>query len=285
MHIKTLASVARISNLPTVWTNVLAAAIVSQANGSSLPEYDLLIFVMLALSLLYIAGMFLNDAYDSEWDKSHNKQRPIVSGEISRRSVWVIGWSLLLIGSLLLISQQNKTASIATVILASAIILYNALHKKFPAAAFIMGLTRFGVYFISAALLAQIDNKLLLLASALLLYITGVTYLARQEQDNKLTRYWPVLLLCAPLLATISSYQLPVYWLFAALYSGWVFWQLKTKLFAVSTNIGAAIGSLLAAIPLIDALYLASIDALPQATVCFAVFLLIPRLHKIVSGT
>lgn len=286
MTIKTLATVARISNLPTVWSNVLAAATIAQGTSATAFGEPRFFIAILALSLLYIAGMFLNDAFDCDWDKTHAKNRPIVSGDISRSTVWLIGWALLTVGTLLLIVQQDATVSIAALLFAAAIILYNASHKKIPAAAFIMGLTRFGVYFIGAALLAPVDDKLLLLATALLLYITAITYLARHEQINTVTRYWPVLLLFAPVLVTASSsYQLPFYWLFAALFAGWVFSRLKTQLFATNPDVGAGIGGLLAAIPLIDALYLASIEAHLEAGICLAVFLLIPRLHKIISGT
>ena len=49
---------ARVSNLPTVWTNVLAAYVIAEAPLTSMPT------AMLALSLFYTAGMFLNDVAD-----------------------------------------------------------------------------------------------------------------------------------------------------------------------------------------------------------------------------
>jgi UbiA prenyltransferase family len=291
MHIKTLATLGRISNLPTVWTNILAATVVAQAaafpqTDIASPDVNQILIVLFALSFLYIGGMFLNDAFDSDWDKENNNMRPIVKGEISGKPVWVIGSLLLFSGLYLLVSQNNETASIAALLLGGAIVLYNALHKKFPAAAFIMGFTRFGVYVISALLLAELNTALLIIASALLLYITGVTYLARQEQININARRWPLLLLSAPVLATISySYTMPLYWLLAIIYSIWVFAQIKNKIFATTPDVRAGIGGLLAAIPLVDGLYLASVNALIPSFICIFVFLLVPRLHKTISGT
>ena len=53
---------ARISNLPTIWTNVLAAYVVAGASRESLP------IASIAVSLFYTAGMFLNDAFDAPFD-------------------------------------------------------------------------------------------------------------------------------------------------------------------------------------------------------------------------
>ncbi|MFP3345375.1 hypothetical protein R0J87_23115, partial [Halomonas sp. SIMBA_159] len=32
---------------------------------------------LLSLSLMYLAGMFLNDAFDANWDRHNNNARPI----------------------------------------------------------------------------------------------------------------------------------------------------------------------------------------------------------------
>ena len=62
---------ARISNLPTVWTNVLAAYVVAGASRESLP------IASIAASLFYTAGMFLNDAFDAPFDAQARADRPI----------------------------------------------------------------------------------------------------------------------------------------------------------------------------------------------------------------
>ena len=55
---------SRISNLPTVWTNVLAGMCLSSAIVST----DVFFRVGLAISLFYMGGMFLNDAFDAPFD-------------------------------------------------------------------------------------------------------------------------------------------------------------------------------------------------------------------------
>ena len=54
----------RVSNLPTVWTNVLAGGILAGAD----PAHPLVLVPLLAASLLYVGGMYLNDAFDAEID-------------------------------------------------------------------------------------------------------------------------------------------------------------------------------------------------------------------------
>jgi 4-hydroxybenzoate polyprenyltransferase len=94
MNVKALCTVGRVSNLPTVWTNILAAAILA---GASFDEPRLMLWAgtLLALSLMYLGGMFLNDGFDVEWDKQNNNPRPIVTGDISLKTVMTVGTVLM----------------------------------------------------------------------------------------------------------------------------------------------------------------------------------------------
>src|SRR5262245_57020932 len=83
----------RVSNLPTVWTNCLAGWLLGGA-GSWCDWLRLCV----GASLLYIAGMFLNDAFDAEFDRQRRRGRPIPSGQVEERTVWIAGTSLLALG-------------------------------------------------------------------------------------------------------------------------------------------------------------------------------------------
>src|ERR1700730_13007426 len=82
---------ARCSNLPTVWTNVLAGTI---ASGAAFVKADVA-RIAVAVSLLYTAGMFLNDAFDREFDARARPSRPIPAGDVSARGAGVTRWVLL----------------------------------------------------------------------------------------------------------------------------------------------------------------------------------------------
>src|SRR5262245_13283313 len=66
----------RVSNLPTVWTNVLAGVVL--AGGRPQPR---LLTLWTALSCFYVGGMFLNDAFDRQVDARERAEGPITSGE------------------------------------------------------------------------------------------------------------------------------------------------------------------------------------------------------------
>ncbi len=88
----------RISNLPTVWTNTLAGVVLA---GGAIGDARVP-WLLLALSLCYVAGMFLNDAFDREFDARHRPERPIPSGEVSAITVFGAGFAMLAVGVALL---------------------------------------------------------------------------------------------------------------------------------------------------------------------------------------
>src|SRR5712675_1271707 len=95
--LRTLLVLSRGSNLPTVWSNCLAGWwLTGGGNYWKLP------FLILGVSALYTAGMFLNDAFDADFDRQRRPERPIPSGKISPGLVWRIGFTLLALGVLLL---------------------------------------------------------------------------------------------------------------------------------------------------------------------------------------
>jgi len=73
--LRALLELSRVlSNLPTVWTNVLAAWII--ASGANWQWNPALGWLLLGASLIYSAGMILNDACDVAWDREHRRRTP-----------------------------------------------------------------------------------------------------------------------------------------------------------------------------------------------------------------
>src|SRR5688572_6448443 len=100
----------RVSNLPTVWTNVLAALALA---GALRPE-PVVPLLALAFSVFYVGGMYLNDAFDRRIDAVERPNRPIPSGQVSAAAVFAIGFACLLLGTLLTALCANTTgASVA----------------------------------------------------------------------------------------------------------------------------------------------------------------------------
>src|SRR5687768_18320093 len=82
-YLRTLLVLGRASNLPTVWSNCLAGWILGGEG-----QWSGLMLLMLGGTFLYLGGMYLNDAFDSEFDRQHRPERPIPSGAISLGEVW-----------------------------------------------------------------------------------------------------------------------------------------------------------------------------------------------------
>src|SRR5215475_2412560 len=120
----TLLRLGRVSNLPTVWTNVVAGATIANA-ATSLAE---LVLVGLAMTAFYIGGMYLNDFFDREIDARERPGRPIHAGDISAGAVSAIGFALLAAGVAVLAPFGFYTA-IWGLALAVAIVLYDVWHK------------------------------------------------------------------------------------------------------------------------------------------------------------
>src|SRR3984957_11883427 len=91
--LRTLLILGRVSNLPTVWSNCLAGWWL--AGGGSFWKLLLLLF---GTSALYTDGMFLNDAFDVDFDRQRRPTRPIPIGAITEEWVWIYGWGWMLLG-------------------------------------------------------------------------------------------------------------------------------------------------------------------------------------------
>src|SRR5437016_1602514 len=172
-HLRTLLVLGRISNLPTVWSNCLAAWLLAGGGG-----WGRFVVLCAGSSLLYTAGMFLNDAFDAEFDRRYRVERPIPSGQINARAVWGMASALILVGWLVLLALGTKTA-IFGAILVACIVVYDAIHKRTALAPLLMAACRFLLYLVAASTAQRGANEpALWRAGALAAYITGISYLA-----------------------------------------------------------------------------------------------------------
>ena len=195
MTLGTLLALGRVSNLPTVWTNVLAAGVLAGAA----PAPVRFAVVALAMSLFYCGGMFLNDAFDREVDARERPERPIPSGRAEVSSVFALGAAQLVAGILLLVlvAGQNSgylRAVAAGTALAFCITAYDASHKNHPVAPWVMGLCRALVYVGAAVALTAAPRwtELLVGAATLAVYTVGVTQIASVEASGRASRVRPV---------------------------------------------------------------------------------------------
>jgi 4-hydroxybenzoate polyprenyltransferase len=167
---------ARFSNLPTIWTNVLAGTIVS---GAAFVRADVG-RLCVAMSALYTAGMFLNDAFDRDFDARVRPDRPIPAGDVSARETFATGWILLAVGLLLAASRGHPASLAWGTLLAATIVLYNYRHKANPFGPVVMGACRGLVYCVAAATSSTVTLAVAVAAVALTLYVASLTLIAKR---------------------------------------------------------------------------------------------------------
>lgn len=169
---------SRISNLPTVWTNVVAGIIAAPAPLDP-PRAT---WMAAAISLIYTGGMFLNDAFDVPFDSAHRSDRPIPAGDVSAGSAFAVGFALLVAGIGLTATQVHpRVAVMWAVALSAAVVYYDFHHKKNAYGPWVMGLCR-GLVYCAAAAGAAGGVRIAVVAAAavLMLYVVMLTWIAKR---------------------------------------------------------------------------------------------------------
>jgi 4-hydroxybenzoate polyprenyltransferase len=206
-------------------------------------------------SLIYTGGMYLNDACDSHFDALHRSGRPIPSGAIQRRTVWILSCVLLGIGALLLV-LLGKTTALITLGLLGCIIFYDVVHKKTILSPVVMAGCRFLLYLVAAsAASAGINKATLWSAVALAAYVIGLSYLARKESSHARINPWSLLFLLTPVLIAclMDDLNFKVVML-SVIFLAWIAWCLRPILARKTGAIGQTVSGLLAGIVLLDLL-------------------------------
>jgi 4-hydroxybenzoate polyprenyltransferase len=280
--LRTLLVLGRVSNLPTVWSNCLAGWLLG-GGGNARHLFPLL----LGATLLYLGGMFLNDAFDERFDTQHRRERPIPSGAISAQSVWQMGLASLVAG-LACLFLIGTTAGMLGLMLAGCIIIYDAVHKVITLSPILMAGCRFLLYVIASSAGADgVTGWAVWCGLALAAYIIGLSFLARNESTGGALNYWPCLALAAPvclaLLMNAGVYRQNA-WLLSAALALWIARSLRFAYQAADRNVGRAVSGLLAGIVLVDLLAVAD---LPRglAFVFIALLLLAVQAQRIVPAT
>ncbi len=200
---------ARVSNLPTVWSNVLVGIAIgvlalqqspaAPVAGSALlpfvpPDsttigvtfpWHIAALVAVGISLFYVAGMALNDVLDVEVDRLERPGRPIPSGRVSRQSASVFVIAMLALG-LAIIASVNLRALLPAGLLGLLIILYDFLHRHSVLMVLVMGACRALVYLTAAMAITWPLGIPQAWAFPLILagYIVAVSLLARSEAGS-----------------------------------------------------------------------------------------------------
>lgn len=267
MNIRALLELCRVSNLPTVWSNVLVGVTVGvwmiqpRTPTQHLPARFLEIATFfipacVAMSLLYCAGMVMNDWVDRDIDANERPHRPIPSGRVKASHARAMGLILLAVGVLLVLLTQALLGpmrqepplegAVAAGLLAATIIGYNLLHQQAWLSVWLMGMCR------------------------ALVILTCLFIVATAEEFTDASQAWlwvagpcVTLLLYTVLISIIARNEMQPRW----------FGGPKTVM------------NMIAAMPLIDAVWLVAIGLWPASLFCITCAGMTKLAHRKVAGS
>jgi 4-hydroxybenzoate polyprenyltransferase len=183
-------ALCRVSNLPTVWMNALAALVLA-TGGLPLGTFAL---VVVSMSAFYSAGMCWNDVFDREIDTVSKPSRPIPSGRIGVNAARALGTGLLVVAAACLLATPHPSSIVPGLGLAALILVYDAFHKAHPATVLAMAGCRVGVFVVAAwAVSGGVPGAVWIGAAASFVHTALVTVVARAENARSTPFAFPVI--------------------------------------------------------------------------------------------
>ncbi len=201
--IKAWLELMRLSNLPTVWANTLHGLATglyvawSATPPSSRPEslptgigfYTDQGFVLLvAVSLIYMAGMIFNDVADVGEDTLDRPGRPIPRGAVGRKAAAAVAGVLGVVGVLLAGVYRQPQVQWCAIALLSCVIIYDFVQPRRLTGWVLLPLCRVLAFVAGAFAFAgstlyhfPVSLHVALPVLALAAYTLGITLLARHE--------------------------------------------------------------------------------------------------------
>jgi 4-hydroxybenzoate polyprenyltransferase len=240
--------------------------------------------------------MFLNDYFDADWDRQHRPERPVARGEVTRGTVgaWALGLfcaGLTLLTAYCWLVLGRLQSVLVALGLIAAIGIYNRWHKGYALAPVVMGACRAGTYLLGAACVTpQPDAALTWAALASFVFVVGLTHLARFETGTRVERLWLAASLFAPacvalwLLWTTPGAAFGAAALLLVAQASWIGRAIR-DVKRGGPAIGKAIASLIAALALVDAAFLAAVGCRLGAASAVAAFALTLLAQRRIRGT
>jgi 4-hydroxybenzoate polyprenyltransferase len=179
-----VAALVRVPNLFTAPPDVVLGAALAAGAGSTVSPRSVAGLCLASVSL-YAGGMALNDAFDAPADATARPERPIPSGEVSRRTGFGLGALFLVIG----VAAAGTTAGIAAGAVAAAtavgILLYDGALKGGTLGFLAMGAVRgLNVALGATAGGGGVSPRWLFPAAAVAAYVAAVTFMAAGETGD-----------------------------------------------------------------------------------------------------
>lgn len=189
MTFQQILTLARVPNIPTVWSNVLMAWVLAGGDSARWPA---LVLAMIGGTLIYAGGCTHNDACDAAWDRKHKPGRLIPSGTLTQEKVMSLAMWQMRIGVFVLLAARywHPSAEVKALpsglifpfLLMGDILIYNFRHKENPFSVVVMGACRALLVLSGAAVAGAWSASAVLIAAGVVwIYIIALSLLARRE--------------------------------------------------------------------------------------------------------
>jgi 4-hydroxybenzoate polyprenyltransferase len=166
----------------TAMADVVLGFLLNHAEFGS--DWQRFAFLLASSTCLYLSGMAFNDYFDRAIDAQERPNRPIPSGRVSPLAAAVLA-SVLMAAGIAFATVAARQSLYVAVGLALCVIAYDAILKKTPLGPVAMGGCRFLNVMLGASAFNTAEavwtTPQLYVASALGIYIAGVTWFARTE--------------------------------------------------------------------------------------------------------
>ncbi len=182
---------ARVTNLPTAWADVLAGFLLLGRPESPV-QWGALLLLLGASSSLYTAGMILNDVADVEEDAKQRPRRPLPAGRIPLATARAAGWFLLVLGPALAFLAGALQGGLApggvALGLAALVAGYDYGLKRLWLGPAVLAACRGLNLLLGASAWSLGEIAPLWVAGALALYVLGLSWFARYEDRDPVPR-------------------------------------------------------------------------------------------------
>ena len=183
MQTKAFLRLIRLPNVFTAACNSLAGAL---AAGVGFDRWPALMMLALSSMCIYAAGILWNDLFDLEEDRRERPTRPLPSGQISVRLAWLVSTLLAVVGAVLAALVSPKVGLLGLSLLA-VVFSYDCWTKRNALGPWNMGLCR-GLNLGLGLAMKPVSIWGLLAVLGYTIYISGVTYISRQETKTGETK-------------------------------------------------------------------------------------------------
>lgn len=174
----------RPANIVTAVADILAGIAISGFFAGDITIFPVILLILSTIGL-YGGGVIMNDVFDAALDRVERPERPIPSGQVTKKQATILGIVFLLGGIIAAGFVHENFFSISTIIaitIAVAALVYDKWGKHHPVLGPInMGLCRGLNLLLGISIIPEVVSDYWQLSIVPLIYIAAITMVSRGE--------------------------------------------------------------------------------------------------------